>query len=456
MKTRTRALVASVILAAALITAVGATSAMAGRAPVTTIAPWQQYQGDAAHTGVHPGETTLTTANVSSLKLSSFVGTGADPLWSSPVVANGSLYYTADEDGLVVFPQQGCRNDCFPTWHGVVGAQAIAAPAVVGGFAYVGSQASRFDNDGRLNVFAANGCGASECQPLWQGLAGTNGIGVSSPAIAGGVAYIGGGDGNLYAFAANGCGQPLCKPLWKGHVGDTITSSPAVAGGLVYGVSLNGNLTAFPAAGCGAAQCDPVWRTRLPHGHERIDISSPSVSGGRLFMVDGRVLNVYAAAGCGSPVCQPLWQGNAPVSQGTPAVSNGIVYVSAEPNPQHVARVGALEAFDVNGCGKALCKPLWTGINFNAGGESSPVIANGVVYLGKSPASPSSGDAGVISYDAAGCGARFCQPLGIAQTGPEQFYLQSTPAVVDGRVYMASKDSISGASGVYIFSLPRG
>jgi outer membrane protein assembly factor BamB len=416
----------------------------------TTQAPWTQFQGNAAHSGVQPGETTLNTQNVSSLRLSSFVGTGDDPLWSSPVVANGSVYYTANSAGLVVFPQTGCHN-CFPTWRGVVGAQAIAAPAVVNGLAYVASQASRFDNHGRLNVFNANGCGSINCQPLWQGVLSET-PDRSSPAIAHGVVYVGDDDGNLYAFRAKGCGHPLCHPMWTAQLGSPVLSSPAVADGLVYAVSFDGILAAFPAAGCGAATCQPVWSAQL---RRRIVLASPSVAGGRVFMTDGHTLNVFAAKGCGAAVCEPLWRGPAHVSDGTPAISGGIVYVNAEPNPQARARVGALEAFDVRGCGQSFCRPLWTGINFTAGGESSPVVANGVVYIGKSPATANTGDAAVLSYPAAGCGKPFCLPLGAAQTGPEQFYLQSTPAVVDGRVYIASKDSINGGSGVYIFSLPK-
>ena len=111
-----------------------------------------------------------------------------------------------------------------------------------------------------------------------------------------------------------------------------------------------------------------------------------------------------------------------------------------------------VEAFTLDGCGQPICKPLWTGINFTNGPESSPVVANGVVYVGKGPAS--SLDSGVFTYDARGCGKKACSPLGFAQTGPEQFYLSSTPAVVDGRVYMGSTETDSNQAGLYVFELP--
>ena len=80
----------------------------------------------------------------------------------------------------------------------------------------------------------------------------------SSPAVAGGVVYVGtesvGEDHNLYAFDAAGstncAGTPkTCTPLWVATMGSVVYSSPAVAGGVVYVGSENGLLYAFDAAG---------------------------------------------------------------------------------------------------------------------------------------------------------------------------------------------------------------
>jgi hypothetical protein len=82
------------------------------------------------------------------------------------------------------------------------------------------------------------------------------------------------------------------------------------------------------------------------------------------------------------------------------------------------------------------------------------VIANGVVYVGKGPASGFPVDSGVFSYAAAGCGKKVCPPLGFAQTGEQQFYLASSPAVVGGHVFMGSTDTPTDQAGLYVWTLP--
>jgi eukaryotic-like serine/threonine-protein kinase len=57
----------------------------------------------------------------------------------------------------------------------------------------------------------------------------TNGEVVSSPAIVGGVVYVGSNDGNLYAID-----ESSGKLHWKFETGSAIPSSPAVAAGIVY------------------------------------------------------------------------------------------------------------------------------------------------------------------------------------------------------------------------------
>ena len=434
-----------------MISAVAAWSDPAvAQAPAAVGARWPQFQGVASHRGLNPLETDLNVTNVSELALSWVGHVPGDLDWTSPVVMGDNVYINGGDAGLVVFPAAGCgAATCEPTWQGQTGPQAIAAPAVAGGIVFSVSQASFTSNDGRLNAFDAAGCGAPLCQPVWTGIGGTESFLVSSPAIARSTVYVGSFDGMLYAFDGRGCGSPTCQPLWTGQTGSPIDSSPAVAGGTVYVGSTNGRLSAFPADGCGSATCSPLWQG-LTGGS--IDIASPTIAGGVALVSGGDFLFAFDAAGCGAATCQPLWKGKAELMSNTPAVAGGVVYVDAQPLLQGGRSVGVVEAFALHGCGASVCDPLWSGINFTTGPESSPVVAGGVVYIGKGPASFL--DSGVFAYDARGCGQSICESIGFAQTGPRQFYLSSTPAVVDGRVYMGSTQTANDQAGLYVFERP--
>ena len=71
----------------------------------------------------------------------------------------------------------------------------------------------------------------------------------------------------------------------------------------------------------------------------------------------------------------------------------------------------------------------WTATT-GGGIDSSPAVANGVVYVG-------SGDDKLYAFKAAGCGQPTCLPLWTATTGGE---IYSSPAVANGVVYVGSLD----------------
>ena len=112
-------------------------------------------------------------------------------------------------------------------WSFTTGAAVESSPAVVGGVVYVGS----YDDD----VYALN---AATGAKLWSYTTGN--VVESSPAVAGGVVYVGSIDGNVYALnAATGA------KLWAYATGGDVFSSPAVAGGVVYVGSIDGNVYAL-------------------------------------------------------------------------------------------------------------------------------------------------------------------------------------------------------------------
>jgi outer membrane protein assembly factor BamB/uncharacterized membrane protein YoaK (UPF0700 family) len=254
---------------------------------------------------------------------------------------------------------------------------------------------------------------------------------ISSPAVSNGVAYVGSEDHKLYAYAV-GCasGGGTCTPLWTATTGSYIDSSPAVSNGVVYVGSYDGKLYAY-AVGCasGGGSCSPLW-TATTGG--RIGFSSPAVADGVVYVgSEDDKLYAYDAAGVincsgsGTKTCNPLWSSAATsgVIDSSPAVANGVVYVGSGDGKLYAYAVGCAS-------GGGSCTPLWTA---TTGGPiwSSPAVANGVVYVGSS-------DHKLYAY-AVGCasGGGTCTPLWTATTGD---IVWSSPAVANGVVYVGSED----------------
>jgi outer membrane protein assembly factor BamB len=148
---------------------------------------------------------------------------------------------------------------------------------------------------------------------------------------------------------------------------------------------------------------------------------------------------LYAfAAGCasGGRTCTPLWTARArnQAWASSPAVANGVVYFTGQSGKSRYANLNAYDA----GCasGGETCTPLWTA--FPGVGASSPTVANGVVYV--------TADHEIYAY-AVGCatGGKICDPLWTATTGGGS---DSSPVIANGAVYVASLNG-----GLYAFSL---
>ena len=422
-----------------------ASTALAVLAVVSTPAAaidWPQFRFDDAHTGHNPLEQKLDAGNVPQLQLGWAAQLGKLVFSSSPAVVDGVAYIGSSDGRLWAYPAKGCGSSLCtePLWRSTHLSQIIDSPAVKDGIVYVGSQTNDDNNNGRLNAFAAAGCGHAECAPLWQGRAGKESLLQSSPTVADGVVYVGAYDGRLYAFAAAGCGASMCDPLWTGKTRGTTESTPVVQGGVVYIGSDDGRLYAFAAAGCGAATCEPLWTGRLPG--PAFD-SSPAVVDGVVYIGAAHGVAAFAAAGCGAAECAPLWKAVDKLQffGGSPAVAEGRVYIGLE---------GMVAVYDAVGCGKPKCKPLW--LLFGAGAQaivaSSPTVANGVVYAGRNTGQ-------VLAWKSGSCGQSMCDA--IWSTMVNEQIVNSSPTVVNGRLYIGSADnafSEDTAGRLYVFELP--
>ncbi len=318
------------------------------------------------------------------------------------------------------------------------------SPAVANGVVYVSS------DDGPLYAFNAagkTGCSGTPktCSPLWTAPAGVN-YSNGAPAVANGVVYVTATDGTVTAFDAagtTGCaGTPkTCSPLWTATVGSPVFSSPIVANGFVYVSSDDGKLYVFDAAGttgCAGTPktCSPVWTATIGGGMQG---SSPAIANGVAYVgsKDGKVYAFDAAGttGCaGTPKsCTPLWTtvGSGGSAFSSPVVANGFVYVSSDDR-----KLYAFGAAGTTGCSGTpkTCSPLWWTANINTNRNFSPAVAKGVVYVG--------GFAGLFAFDAAGttgCSGtpKTCSPLWTAlpYERPYPDYPYSL-AVANGVVYV--------------------
>ncbi|HEY7137992.1 MAG TPA: PQQ-binding-like beta-propeller repeat protein [Acidimicrobiia bacterium] len=236
--------------------------------------------------------------------------------------------------------------------------------------------------------------------------------GVASPvAVVGGVAYERPADNTLRAFDATGhtncTGAPkTCTPLWTATAPVGADYTPAVANGLVYTTG----------------------------AHSQVDDTA-----------DLQVFDANGTTNCGgSPrTCTPLWTAPITAFYGqAPTVANGVVYGAASD--------GILAAFDANGVTNCVagspkvCHSLWTSTPTGEIDNSAPAVAGGKVYIGENADNVPSVDV----YDGqTGCrpwpqpndfGHTIeCDPIWKLVTGN---WVESTPAVVDGIVYVGATD----------------
>lgn len=423
-----------VLAALALISGAAVSTGLAADTPTV----WRQFHGRPHHQGLNTRETIVGVDNVFNLSLD-WIGIG-DPsdfgtvFNSSPAIAGGLAYFGDANGTLYAFDADGCgQSQCEPVWKAFLVQGIFNSPAVVDGVVYVGTASVK----GALFAFAAAGCGNPVCAPLWQST--PLSIIDSSPAVANGVVYVGaqGPQPGVYAFAREGCGSSVCPPLWYGPTEGFVDNSPAVWNGVLYAGGNDGKLYAFDAAGCGSTTCPPLWTGELGAG---MFASSAAVANGVVYIgsfSDGK-LNAFAAGGCGSPTCQPLWKGNAGTFvNSSPAVAGGRVYIGSGD--------AELKVFDAAGCGQALCEPLWVG--FAPGPvatiECPPTVANGVVYVGEN-------NSRVYAYDAAGCGQAVCEPLWEFIT--QSSIVNSAPVMLNGTLYVAGSN-FGFTPNLYVFKL---
>lgn len=257
----------------------------------------------------------------------------------------------------------------------------------------------------------------------------TNGHVFSSPAIAGGIVFIGSSDTYLYAVD-----QRTGVEKWRFKTDGAVSSSPAIENETVYFGSYDGSLYAL-AIDTGSLK----WKFAHEKGEKRFEakgihgatpknqtipdpwdlfLSSPAVSDGSVFFGsgDGNVYSVNARTG------KLKWKfTTGGVVHSSPAVANDTVYIGSWDS--HLYALNAET-------GKEIFR-FKTGedpeIHNQVGLQSSPAVADGVVYIGCR-------DGHVYAVDAKTGQKRWAYDT-------KHSWVNGTPAVREGIVYAGTSDT---------------
>lgn len=262
--------------------------------------------------------------------------TGNTWISSSPAVAYGMVYFGSFDTNVTAL---NATTGAFVWNYTTGGFLAASSPAVADGVVYIGGGYGK-------GVFALN---ATTGAKMWNCT--TEGEVHSSPAVANGIVYIGSYDDNVYAFNAT-----TGEKIWNYTTGYDVYSSPAVVDGVVYIGSSDKNLYALNAT-TGAK----IWNYTTVFWV----VSSPAVVNEVVYVGswDGNVYALNATSGA------KMWNyttGGA-ISSCPAIASNGIVYIGSGDNKTYAldAQTGEL---------------IWS---YQTGGDvwASPTVADGVVYM---------------------------------------------------------------------------
>jgi outer membrane protein assembly factor BamB len=282
-------------------------------------------------------------------------------------------------------------------WGFATGNSVLSSPAVAGGIVYVGSNEGGIS---ALDAFTGN--------RIWNNIIPS--MASSSPAIANGVVYTGSQAGNMYALnALNG------SIIWTYVMGGAVLSSPSVADGVVYVGSGDRNVYAL-----NSSTGNKIWSYKT--GDQVW--SSPAVVDNIIYIgsEDGNVYALDATTGT------KIWNYSTGRSVwSSPAVFGGFVYVGSQNG-----NVYALNALTGS--------KIWSYMTGNSV-WSSPAVVEGSVYIG-------SYDGNVYALNSATGTKLWSQKISDQIT-------YSSPAVAGGMVYVGSNDG-NVYGGVYALNASTG
>jgi eukaryotic-like serine/threonine-protein kinase len=330
--------------------------------PSTPATASAQFRGDATHSGRYSGP---GVAELHGVRWRFQTG---GPVVASPAVSRDALFIGSYDGQLYALD----RVTGALRWKLRTGGRVTSSPALAGGAVYFSSL------DGNIYaVDAASGAlrwkfatggerrytapGIHGLEPATEQMPDPYDFFLSSPAIAGGVLYVGSGDAHVYALdAASG------RLRWKFRTGDVVHASPAVADGRVYIGSWDSHFYALDAA-TGAE----LWRFKTgddPRLHNQVGIqASALVADGRVYFGcrDSKLYALEAATG------KLVWSfsNKGAWVVGAPVLDAGRIYFANSDG-------GTFHALDARtGASVFSLRPRWPAF-------SSPALAGGLLYMG--------------------------------------------------------------------------
>ncbi|MGD0986377.1 MAG: PQQ-binding-like beta-propeller repeat protein [Candidatus Sulfotelmatobacter sp.] len=383
--------------------------------PLAAETNWAQTYHDSAHTGYNSQETTLGTGNVASLQL--LWATGVAGGVTNFAVDNGVVFATGQSNNLValnastgaqlwnantggnpgdrpvatgnglVFTQCSLPNNAGGAicaykqstgkmaWHwaspcNCLPPSSVSAPLVYAdGVVYFG-----YSSGGTTSTTGLYAVEASTGKLLWTSLSEfNNGWGVSGAAISGSNVYLEAnnyGTGAIYSLASPTGDQNWTTPVSLGNS----NSAVSVAGGVVYtsGVWTGTNATLYAMnATTGALLWSYVYATENWCGSEGFP-SPPAIAKGVVYFqgVDGNLYALKANKGTLLWADTPNSQPCTGTFNSSPSLANGVLYINGGPDGPNTSAYNAATGAE-----------LWSSPSSHGTLQMPPVVVNGILYI---------------------------------------------------------------------------
>jgi outer membrane protein assembly factor BamB len=295
-------------------------------------------------------------------------------------------------------------------WSKTTGGRVDSSPAVFGGVLFVGS------DGGKVYAFNAT---TGALMPGWPYT--TGGAVMSSPAVANGIVYVGSDDGKVYAFNAT---TGALMPGWPYTTGGAVQSSPVVVN-VTFGKKISrivfvGSDDEYVYA-LNATTGAFIWSTKTAGWV----MSSPAVANGTVY-VGSNDTKVYALSATSGT---ELWNY---ATGGAVRSSPVVVNVTFGKKNSSMVFVGSDDeyVYALNATKVPTTKRLLWNYETDDKVYSSPAFFGGVVFVG-------SDDDHVYAFNATTGALYWSEPYAVPDNKP----VESSPAVAGGLVLVGSNGS---------------